>query len=120
LLDPHTDPKRSEFVHEKDPGEALSFLDRCLQQRGPRSVAYISFGSLIWPPTKEETEILLDVLDKLDICFLIAAGISEPEIRRVVDAGVSKSGGRGLAAGWVPQGAVLQHQVRQGIARMEG
>ncbi|KAJ7109585.1 hypothetical protein C8R43DRAFT_962587 [Mycena crocata] len=90
-----------------------SFLDDSLTRYGPKSVLYISFGSLFFPvATPKHMEALIQTL--LDVeppfPFVLALGGKLASLPKELVAQVNLSG-KGLVCDfWVEQRAILQHQ----------
>ena len=92
--------------------EAMTFLDRALREDGEKSVVFVAFGSFFCPPTEEQMDILLTVLENSGLRLLISrVGGGEP-IHHIIENRVGRMGDRCLASSWVPQFAVLDHPVR--------
>ncbi|KAJ7099788.1 hypothetical protein C8R44DRAFT_859458 [Mycena epipterygia] len=89
-----------------------AFLDNALAQHGPKSVLYISFGSLFFPiATPALVEALVDTLLSLEqpLPFVFALGGKLAALPPALIARANASG-RGLVCGfWVEQRAILQH-----------
>lgn len=78
-------------------------------ENGPKSVLYISFGTIIWPTLRPEliTELVGTLLDiKVPFIFATAspAGQLDDDLKRRIE-----ESGRGMVLDWVPQLQVLQH-----------
>ncbi|CAK5272181.1 unnamed protein product [Mycena citricolor] len=100
-------PRNAKLSNEK----LKRFLEDKFQKHGPRSVLYISFGSLFFPrATPEHVNAMVDVLLQLDeelpFVFVLAgklASLPEDIVNRIHNSG------RGLVCDfWVEQQAVLQ------------
>ena len=96
---------------------ALIYLDEQLKARGPRSVIYISFGSLFWPVRRPELlDILVASLPK-HMGFLMsnASAMSGLSPEQMALWGVTSSGeggeggGKGMVVPFAPQWRVLRH-----------
>lgn len=89
----------------------IDFCDTILARRGPRSLLYISLGSLFWPLLRPDLiTMLIDTLTELDHPFLLAAGsplcVLEDGLReRVAEQGVGM-----IFSGVAPQQHVLAHE----------
>ncbi|KAJ7920627.1 hypothetical protein B0H13DRAFT_1867356 [Mycena leptocephala] len=90
-----------------------AFLDNALTQYGPKSVLYISFGSLFFPiATPALVEALVDTLLGLEqpLPFVFALGGKLAALPPALIARANASG-RGLVCDfWVEQRAILQHR----------
>jgi hypothetical protein len=69
----------------------------------------ISFGSLQYPPNKEQLTILFDVLDAMEMPYIMAQGQPPDDCKAILLARVAESQGRGLLCPWAPQWNVLNH-----------
>ncbi|OSC96927.1 glycosyltransferase family 1 protein [Trametes coccinea BRFM310] len=92
----------------KDAEESLQFMDRQLKVHGPRSVIYISFGSLFWPQDPAKLTAALDVLIEQKIPFVMSrpspvAKLSDDVVQRLADNPNVYLGN------WLPQQALLDH-----------
>ncbi|KAJ7182933.1 hypothetical protein C8R43DRAFT_941018 [Mycena crocata] len=89
-----------------------SFLERLLGLYGPKSVLYISFGSLYFPvETPELVKALVDTLLALENCFpfIFVLGSNMASLPEDVIARVNASGKGLVCKFWVEQRAILQH-----------
>ncbi|KAJ7751888.1 hypothetical protein DFH07DRAFT_921892 [Mycena maculata] len=88
------------------------FLENSVRQYGPKSVLYISFGSLFFPITTPElVEALVDTLLNLEkpFPFVFALGGKLASLPKELIERVNSSG-KGLVCDfWVEQRAILQH-----------
>ncbi|KAJ6571464.1 hypothetical protein B0H19DRAFT_1130031 [Mycena capillaripes] len=88
------------------------FLDKALSQYGPRSVLYISFGSLFFPvATSELIEALVNTLLDLEkpFPFIFALGGMMAKLPKDLIERVNSSG-KGLVCDfWVDQRAILRY-----------
>ncbi|CDO77372.1 hypothetical protein BN946_scf184787.g21 [Trametes cinnabarina] len=88
--------------------ESMQFLERQLEERGVRSVIYVSFGSQYWPQDPAKLAAALDLLVEQKIPFIMsrpsaAAKLSDDLIQRL-------SGNPDIYLGnWLPQQAILDH-----------
>ena len=71
-----------------------------------------SFGSVLYAPTEEQIGILLDVLDELDMRYIMAEGNAPSEIKDMMRARIGTGKSQGLLVAWAPQRAILSHPVR--------
>ncbi|KAJ7617825.1 hypothetical protein FB45DRAFT_1007545 [Roridomyces roridus] len=89
-----------------------AFLDEAEKKYGPKSVLYISFGSLFFPTaTPELVQALLDTFLSLEqpFPFLFALGGKLASLPKELVDRIHASG-RGLACDfWVEQRAIIQH-----------
>ncbi|KAK4684627.1 hypothetical protein P7C73_g5543, partial [Tremellales sp. Uapishka_1] len=100
---------QDEWKIETKQGDTKAYLDNALQNLGPRSVLYISFGSATYAPTHEQLEILLFVLEELQLHYIITEGQCRPEDKQALLDRVGKGNDKGLFVPWAPQRAVLSH-----------
>ncbi|KAJ7099798.1 hypothetical protein C8R44DRAFT_716760 [Mycena epipterygia] len=103
--DAASDPPTNEIVR--------SFLDTAVSQYGPKSVLYISFGSLFFPvATPELVEALVHTLLDLEkpFPFIFALGGKTAALPKELIQRANSSG-RGLICDfWVEQRAILHHR----------
>ena len=123
---------QDEWTVETKKGECKLFLDKMLEEAGPKSVVYarsvsnptnhtiksltlyrdlfvFSFGSAVYSPTLRTLSILLSVFESLGTRFIMATGKCPPEIKEMLDTRIMKAGNRGLLIPWTPQKAILSH-----------
>ncbi|EJU04040.1 UDP-Glycosyltransferase/glycogen phosphorylase [Dacryopinax primogenitus] len=86
---------------------SLHFLTQALEQHGPQSAVYVSFGSAFFPPP-EQISILLEMLLELDppLPFVFTASrrkLGTELLKKIEDSG------KGLIVDWAPQQSVLAH-----------
>ncbi|KAJ7436023.1 hypothetical protein FB451DRAFT_1344681 [Mycena latifolia] len=89
-----------------------AFLDSALNQHGPNSVLYISFGSLFFPiATPELIEALIATLLALEtpFPFIFALGGRLASVSAELIEHVNASGKGLICNFWVEQRAILQH-----------
>ena len=55
--------------------------------------------------------ILLDVLDDLEIRFIMAEGNAPSEIKKMMTRRIGKGKNKGILAAWAPQRCILSHPV---------
>ncbi|WVQ99615.1 hypothetical protein IAU59_006751 [Kwoniella sp. CBS 9459] len=103
-------PDQSKNQTSLEDGPLKSFLDKALQDKGKKSVVYISFGTLLFPAKKHQLAILLDVLIALDIRFVLAQGIASPDIQAMAREKIDASKGKGIYVDWAPQFGILGHE----------
>ncbi|KIY52796.1 UDP-Glycosyltransferase/glycogen phosphorylase [Fistulina hepatica ATCC 64428] len=92
--------------------ESLDFLDACLERYGPKSVIYISFGTLFAPVNRPELfETLVGTLLTEDppLPFLFAGGYAQSFVSDKLRESVKKSEFGKMIPDFVPQQAVLNH-----------
>ncbi|KAL1741814.1 hypothetical protein HDZ31DRAFT_44610 [Schizophyllum fasciatum] len=101
----------AELAQSAEGAEIVKFMDRMLQERGEKSVLYISFGSTFSTFIGFEKEVMwawFDVVADMGIPVIIAYHkMSEPlpaELRAKFDAG-----GVTLISTWTPQQYILAH-----------
>ncbi|KAI0775764.1 UDP-Glycosyltransferase/glycogen phosphorylase [Trametes elegans] len=85
-----------------------AFLDRELQERGEKSVLYISFGSMLFPQKPEVFAAFLEVAMEKNIPFIVShpspfAVFSDELKQKVTDYE------HGLFSPWSPQQTLLHH-----------
>ncbi|KAJ7092889.1 hypothetical protein B0H15DRAFT_905496 [Mycena belliarum] len=78
-----------------------------LKNRPPRSVLYISFGSLFFPPNQGLVKALVDTLLELDFPFLFALGGKMASLPADLIESVNSSGKGLICNFWVEQRAIL-------------
>ena len=105
-------PRVGEEPNQARSREVLEFLDTSLERYGPRSAAFISLGSWVWPIARPEIidyiiKSLLALVDPLPFVFTLPAKEAhiEPELVKQVE-----QSGRGIFTNWAPQVKVLQHE----------
>ncbi|KAJ7820368.1 hypothetical protein B0H13DRAFT_1660912 [Mycena leptocephala] len=89
-----------------------AFLDRAVREYGPKSVLYISFGSLFFPvATPQLVEALLDTLLTLEspFPFIFSLGGQMASLPADLIHRVNASGKHLICDFWVEQRALLQH-----------
>ncbi|KAJ6596327.1 hypothetical protein DFH09DRAFT_129897 [Mycena vulgaris] len=89
-----------------------SFLDNALSQYGPKSVLYISFGSLFFPlATPELVEALVNTLLSLEkpFPFIFALGGKLASLPKQLIQRVNSSGKGLICEFWVEQRAILRY-----------
>jgi len=84
------------------------FLREMLVQHGKRSVFFISFGTIFWPPVLEYIDELVEALIEKKAPFILAraspfARLSEQQTEKI------KSSGLGMLTAWSPQDFILNH-----------
>ncbi|TBU44934.1 UDP-Glycosyltransferase/glycogen phosphorylase [Dichomitus squalens] len=100
----------NEKKQSSEGGQIQEFLDATLKTSGPKSLLYISFGSIFWPVNKPENVwAVLDVVMELNIPFIMShaspfAGPIPDEIKEKV-----KAYGKGILSPWTPQQLILDH-----------
>ncbi|CAD6573752.1 MAG: hypothetical protein TREMPRED_000903 [Tremellales sp. Tagirdzhanova-0007] len=90
--------------------EIIAFLDKSLLDHGERSLIFISFGSIHFPPDREQTTILFDVLVALNRPVLFVAGNCNDGMFAFLED-KAKSAEMVMLASWVPQQRLLRHKV---------
>ncbi|KAJ7721999.1 hypothetical protein B0H16DRAFT_1431546 [Mycena metata] len=88
------------------------FLDKAVSEHGPRSVLYISFGSLYFPvATPGHVEALINTLLNLEqpFPFVLALGGQMASLPQELIDRVNSTGKGLICDFWVEQRAVLQH-----------
>ncbi|KAF9043665.1 hypothetical protein BDP27DRAFT_1455173 [Rhodocollybia butyracea] len=98
-------------LHQVSSDEEVSrFLDAMKERFGPRSLLYISFGTLFFPHQQEKLVALIEVLIKNQVPFLFAhaSPLFEPSDQFST---LIKDSGIGMAMSWSPQESVLQNEV---------
>ncbi|KAI0329394.1 UDP-Glycosyltransferase/glycogen phosphorylase [Cubamyces sp. BRFM 1775] len=85
-----------------------AFLDRELEEKGEKSVLYISFGSIFFPSNPEILATFLEAVMDLNIPFILShpspfATFSDELKKKVEDYG------HGLFSPWSPQQTILSH-----------
>lgn len=114
---------RDEWTVETEQGGCRAYLDKC----APKSLLYIryvqlcpspdcelsedSFGSVIFAPLPQQVSILIDVLEELEIPFIMAEGNAPDEVKEMMRSRIGKGKNKGLLAVWTPQRAILSHPV---------
>ncbi|KAJ8469425.1 hypothetical protein ONZ51_g8997 [Trametes cubensis] len=88
--------------------KTIAFLDRELQEKGEKSVLYISFGSIFFPLKPDILATFLEAVMELNIPFILShpspfAVFSEELKQKVEDYG------HGMFSPWVPQQTILSH-----------
>ncbi|KAK7007561.1 hypothetical protein R3P38DRAFT_3325130 [Favolaschia claudopus] len=89
-----------------------SFLDEAVKEYGPKSVLFISFGSMAFPfTTPKHIEALVETLLSLDqpFPFLFALGSRIASLPAPLIERVNTSGKGMICDFWVEQRAILQH-----------
>ncbi|KAJ7724603.1 hypothetical protein DFH07DRAFT_262953 [Mycena maculata] len=89
-----------------------TFLDNAVSQYGPKSVLYISFGSLFFPvATPQLIEALVNTLLDLEspFPFIFGLGGKLASLPRETIDRVNSSGKGLVCESWVEQRAILQH-----------
>ncbi|KAJ6569791.1 hypothetical protein DFH09DRAFT_1033577 [Mycena vulgaris] len=89
-----------------------SFLDDAMRQYGPKSVLYISFGSLFFPiATPQLVEALIDTLLTLEkpFPFIFALGGKLASLPKALVERVNSSGKGLICEFWVEQRAILRY-----------
>ncbi|KAI3616806.1 glycosyltransferase family 1 protein [Moniliophthora roreri] len=99
---PHLPPSSDKDV------EVLSFLDRMEKTFGSKSVVYISFGSLWYPPEVGTVYAILDELIAERVPFIFASASPLAQVPDDVKQRIRNSG-IGLNVSWAPQERVLGH-----------
>jgi UDP:flavonoid glycosyltransferase YjiC (YdhE family) len=105
--------KTSRNTSNPDDDRILSFLDRMEAKHGPRSVAYVSFGSAWFPATRPElVEYLLASLieNKVPFVFAHASELFNPP-RSLLDLIEPYEDGESVK--FAPQWQVLEHPATQ-------
>ncbi|KAK7029551.1 hypothetical protein VNI00_014428 [Paramarasmius palmivorus] len=85
-----------------------SFLGRMEQQFGGRSVLYISFGSVWWPPKVDTLWALLDSLIAERVPFIMASPSPFAQVPDDIKQRARESG-IGMIVNWAPQEHILTH-----------
>jgi len=85
-----------------------TFLSEMLVQHGERSVFFVCFGSLFWPPVPEYLDEIIECLIEKKSPFILPYGsftakLSEKLAERI------QSSGLGMITKWCPQQFVLNH-----------
>ncbi|ORX36260.1 hypothetical protein BD324DRAFT_651501 [Kockovaella imperatae] len=89
----------------------LAFMDTALARHGPRSVIYVCFGTLFWPPTEAQTALFLDALEESGLSVVLVKGHkASSKIAGNIQTWYQKMGSRAHVTDWVPQLRVLQHE----------
>ncbi|KAJ3554964.1 hypothetical protein NM688_g2832 [Phlebia brevispora] len=93
----------SEKAHEFE-----DFMTRALETQGPRSLVYVSFGSVWWSTEPEKIWAFIDVLLERKIPFIFShasafAQVPDDVLTKVRNSGV------GLFSSWSPQEYILSH-----------
>ncbi|KAB8211530.1 hypothetical protein BDV34DRAFT_219486 [Aspergillus parasiticus] len=86
---------------------SLQFLDQVLENYGPRSLVYISFGTEQWPESLDQIQALLDTLAQRRIPFLLTYVSPAAQLPAGAQAQFSDLG---LFVRYGPQQAILGHQ----------
>jgi UDP:flavonoid glycosyltransferase YjiC (YdhE family) len=105
--------KTSRNTSNPDDDRILSFLDRMEAKHGPRSVAYVSFGSVCFPATRPElVEYLLASLieNKVPFVFAYASELFNPP-QSLLDLIEPYDDGESVK--FAPQWQVLEHPATQ-------
>ncbi|KAM5530922.1 hypothetical protein V8D89_015412 [Ganoderma adspersum] len=98
-----------ERKHVGGSNEIEEFLDATLKTSGPKSLLYISLGTVFWPITKPQNMwALLDVVMELNIPFILGHASPFASIPEDVKEKV-KTYGKGFLAPWTPQQLILDH-----------
>ncbi|ESK90158.1 hydroquinone glucosyltransferase [Moniliophthora roreri MCA 2997] len=88
--------------------EILSFLDRMEKQFGVKSVIYVSFGSVWYPPEVATIWAVLEELIAEKVPFIITSPSPLAQVPDNVKQRIQESG-IGLHVTWAPQERVLAH-----------
>ncbi|EJC97777.1 UDP-Glycosyltransferase/glycogen phosphorylase [Fomitiporia mediterranea MF3/22] len=98
--------------HEEDSPsnrEVKAFLDSALERYGPKSVVYMSFGSIYWTAEPDKIWVVLDAMIEEGVPFLFAHASPFATIPDEVKEKI-KASGLGYSSNWLPQQAILDHQ----------
>ncbi|RXK38368.1 hypothetical protein M231_04410 [Tremella mesenterica] len=91
------------------------FLETALREDGPRSVLYISFGTLFFAPPTHMLEAVLQLLHESGQRYILTRGNAPEHVQRMCKRKVRKSNGRGLYMLWAPQSGILSHPATMGF-----
>jgi len=108
LLPPGYGTTKAQNGEEGASVDIETFLREMLVQHGERSVFFVSFGSLFWPPVPEYVDELINALIAKKAPFILAhasesATLSEQQAERI------QSSGLGMITKWSPQQFILNH-----------
>ncbi|KAH9849890.1 UDP-Glycosyltransferase/glycogen phosphorylase [Lenzites betulinus] len=98
----------NEKQQSNDSDSIQVFLDSTLETSGEKSLLYIAFGSVYWPPKAENIWAFLDVVMELNIPFILSHSSPMAVIPEEVKEKV-KAYGKGVLSLWSPQQTILQH-----------
>lgn len=93
-----------------DKEEVVAFLDRIVEKHGEKSLIYISFGSVFWPPNLEASWKILEILLNSNTPMLL----SHDDQRVVMPQSLRSSllsSETAMITPWAPQNTVLKHKV---------
>ncbi|KAF8592151.1 glycosyltransferase family 1 protein [Ramaria rubella] len=85
------------------------FLDKTLKNHGEKTIIYVSFGTLFWPPKNEYVWVLVDAFMELGIPFILSHPAKEAQVPESL-ADKIKQSGLGLLSKWCPQQTILNHK----------
>jgi len=91
-------------------GEIKTFMDNVLKSHGPRSLLYISFGSMFWSKKPEKIWTFLDVVMEKKIPFIFSFASPFAVVPDDVATKV-KEYGLGIFSKWSPQQTIFSHPV---------
>ena len=94
---------------------ALDYLDAARADQGERSVLYVSFGSLFFPPNAHQLGLLLAAAERADLRVLMVGTAAMKEDSRQVVQPYTDTGNV-LLVPWVDQPRVLKHKVSGSVA----
>ncbi|KAJ7468082.1 hypothetical protein FB451DRAFT_1258033 [Mycena latifolia] len=101
--------QKGEFAQsESEATDVRIFLNRMLQEKGPHSVLYISFGSIWQPLEPPKFWAFLEAVVEKQIPFILTDLGSHPPLPANLQSAVSE-GALGLLRKWVPQQFILSH-----------
>ncbi|GJJ13356.1 hypothetical protein Clacol_007608 [Clathrus columnatus] len=92
-----------------DEKEIVAFLDNIYATSGSRSLLYVSFGTIFWPPGDGIWRVI-DIILSRDIPLLLV--YDEPRLGKMPEhiAEKIKKSDRALTSTWMPQQTILCHE----------
>ncbi|KAF9068809.1 hypothetical protein BDP27DRAFT_1448175 [Rhodocollybia butyracea] len=96
--------------HSGSDNKVLQFLNDMKKRFGPKSLIYISFGTIFWPPEQPKLVALIETLIANQTPFILshasplATNLSAELIASIKESGI------GFSSPWSPQEAILQHE----------
>lgn len=99
-----------------EPDQAMEYLDAALAEQGERSVLYVAFGTLFFPPSSHQLGLLLSATQQAGLkVLMVQSAAMGPESAQVIEPYVQS--GKVLLVPWVDQPRVLKHEVGAGVHR---